>query len=124
MFAYERAAILHAPGGVPTVPVVYKFGDFRLDCGRYELLHRERPVKLERKPLDLLLLFTSRQGQLITRTEIAERLWSSDVFVDTEHGINPPGRKLRLLLRDDPNQPRFIQTVPGLGYRFVAPVIT
>jgi TolB-like protein/DNA-binding winged helix-turn-helix (wHTH) protein len=106
------------------VPVVYKFGDFRLDCGRYELLRGDRPIKLQRKPLDLLLLFTSRQGQLITRAEIAEKLWSGDVFVDTEHGINTAIRKLRLQLRDDPAKPRFIQTVSGLGYRFVAPVTT
>lgn len=106
------------------MPVVYKFGDFQLDCGRYELLRGDRPVKLERKPLDLLLLFTSRQGQLVTRTEIAAKLWASDVFVDTEHGINTAVRKLRVELRDDPSKPRFIQTVTGLGYRFVAPVIT
>jgi TolB-like protein/DNA-binding winged helix-turn-helix (wHTH) protein len=106
------------------MPVVYKFGDFCLDCGRYELLRGDRPVKLERKPLDLLVLFTSRQGQLVTRTEIAAKLWASDVFVDTEHGINTAIRKLRVELRDDPAKPRFIQTVTGLGYRFVAPVIT
>jgi TolB-like protein/DNA-binding winged helix-turn-helix (wHTH) protein/Flp pilus assembly protein TadD len=77
---------------------------------------------VERKPLELLMLLVSRQGQLVTRTEIAERLWSSEVFVDTEHGINTAIGKLRHLLHDDSGLPRFIQTVTGKGYRFVAPV--
>ena len=64
----------------------------------------------------------SRQGQLVTRAEIAERLWSSEVFVDTEHGINTAIRKLRHVLRDDAEEPKFIQTVTGMGYRFVATV--
>jgi DNA-binding winged helix-turn-helix (wHTH) protein len=74
--------------------------------------------------MELLMQLTSRGGQLVTRSEIAERLWSSEVFVDTEHGINTAIRKLRHLLRDDPDKPQFIQTVTGVGYRFVAPVTT
>ena len=70
----------------------------------------------------LLVLFASREGQLVTRAEIAERLWSSEVFVDTEHGINTAVRKLRFELRDDPDDPKFIKTITGVGYRFVAPV--
>ena len=104
--------------------MIYRFGDFRLDCGSYELRRADHPVKLERKPMELLVLFTSRRGQLVTRVEIAERLWSSDIFVDTEHGINTAVRKLRLMLRDDPAEPTFIKTVTGVGYCFVAPVIT
>ena len=101
---------------------VYRFGDFRLDCGSYELLRNGHPIKLERKPMALLVLFASREGQLVTRAEIAERLWSSEVFVDTEHGINTAVRKLRFELRDDPVDPKFIKTITGVGYRFVAPV--
>ena len=101
---------------------VYRFGDFRLDCGSYELLRNGHPIKMERKPMALLVLFASREGQLVTRAEIAERLWSSEVFVDTEHGINTAVRKLRFELRDDPIDPKFIKTVTGVGYRFVAPV--
>jgi TolB-like protein/DNA-binding winged helix-turn-helix (wHTH) protein len=74
--------------------------------------------------MELLILLTSREGQLVTRTEIAERLWASEVFVDTEHGINTAIRKLRYLLRDDPDHPQFIQTVVGMGYRFIAPITT
>ena len=72
--------------------------------------------------MELLILLASRQGQLVTRSEIADRLWTSEVFVDTEHGINTAVRKLRYLLRDDPDNPQFIQTVIGMGYRFIAPV--
>lgn len=101
---------------------IYEFGDLKLDCGRFELLRNGKPLRLERKPMELLILLVSRKGQLVTRTEIAERLWSSEVFVDTEHGINTAIRKLRHLLRDDADEPKFIQTVTGMGYRFVAAV--
>ncbi len=72
--------------------------------------------------MELLVLLVSHEGQLVTRAEIAQRLWSSEVFVDTEHGINTAIRKLRYLLRDDPENPSFIQTVTGMGYRFIAPI--
>lgn len=101
---------------------VYQFGEFQLDCGRFALLRSGKALRIERKPMELLILLASRQGQLVTRTEIAERLWTSEVFVDTEHGINTAVRKLRHLLHDDPDEPKFIQTVTGMGYRFVAPV--
>ncbi len=74
--------------------------------------------------MELLILLVSREGQLVTRSEIADRLWASEVFVDTEHGINTAIRKLRYLLRDDPDHPQFIQTVVGMGYRFIAPITT
>ncbi len=107
---------------VTTEPgAVYEFCEFRLDCGRFELLRNGQPLRVERKPLELLILLVSREGQLVSRSQIAERLWSSEVFVDTEHGINTAIRKLRHVLRDDPDTPRFIQTVTGMGYRFVAP---
>lgn len=101
---------------------VYEFGAFRLDCGAFELFRNGNPLRLERKPMELLILLASHQGRLVTRAEIAQHLWSSEVFVDTEHGINTAIRKLRHLLRDDSENPQFIQTVTGMGYRFVAPV--
>ncbi len=100
----------------------YEFGDFRLDCGRFELLRNDRAVRLERKPLELLILLLTHDGQLVTRTEIAAHLWSDGVFVDTEHGINTAIRKIRQALEDDPENPRFVQTVTGKGYRFSAPI--
>src|ERR1700691_4577525 len=69
--------------------------------------------------MELLILLAERNGDLVTRSEIAERLWEREIFVDTEHGINTAIRKIRQVLRDDPEQPRFVQTVTGKGYRFV-----
>jgi TolB-like protein/DNA-binding winged helix-turn-helix (wHTH) protein/Flp pilus assembly protein TadD len=103
---------------------ILEFGDFQLDCSRFELRCGDRILRVERKPMELLILLASREGQLVTRTEIGEQLWSSDVFVDTEHGINTAIRKLRHLLHDNPDNPRFIQTVTGMGYRFIAPITT
>ena len=97
-----------------------QFDEFSLDCDRFELLRSGRPVKLEKIPMELLILLASKDGNLVTRQEIIERLWGKDVFVDTEHGINTAIRKIRLVLRDDPEKPRFVQTVTGKGYRFVA----
>jgi TolB-like protein/DNA-binding winged helix-turn-helix (wHTH) protein len=102
---------------------VYKFGDFRLDCDRFELYRAGRSLKLERKPMELLVLLATRNGNLVTRTEIAEHLWGREVFVDTEHGINTAIRKIREVLNDDPVQSRFVQTVTGKGYRFIGSII-
>jgi DNA-binding winged helix-turn-helix (wHTH) protein/Tol biopolymer transport system component len=88
------------------------------------LLRRGRPLRVEPKPLELLILLVSCKGDLVTRREIVEKLWERDVFVDTDHGINTAIRKLRYLLRDDPESSQFIQTVTGMGYRFIAPVQT
>ena len=97
----------------------YKFGDYELDCGRFELRRDGRPVRLERIPMDLLVLLVEGNGHVVTRQEIGERLWGKGVFVDTEHGINTAILKIRRALRDDPERPRFIQTVAGKGYRFI-----
>ena len=102
---------------------VFEFDDFKLDCDRFELCRAGRSLKMERKPMELLILLAVRNGHLVTRTEIAERLWDNDVFVDTEHGINTAVRKIRQVLRDDPEQPRFVQTVTGKGYRFIGPLV-
>jgi TolB-like protein/DNA-binding winged helix-turn-helix (wHTH) protein len=72
--------------------------------------------------MELLILLAMSEGNLVTRAEIIERLWGSEVFVDTEHGINTAIRKIRQTLRDDPEQPRFVQTVMGKGYRFIGPI--
>lgn len=100
-------------------PPIYRFGDFELDGPRYELRRNGRVQKLERIPMDLLILLLEKQGEVLTRQEIVARLWGKDVFVDTEHGINTAVRKIRQVLRDDPEQPRFVLTVTGRGYRFV-----
>jgi TolB-like protein/DNA-binding winged helix-turn-helix (wHTH) protein len=99
-----------------------EFDEFSLDCDRYELLRSGRPVKLEKIPMELLILLVTKDGRLVTRQEIIEHVWGKEIFVDTEHGINTAIGKIRNVLRDDPGQPRFIQTVSRKGYRFVAPI--
>jgi len=101
---------------------VFQFEEFELHCGRFQLLRKGRPLRVEPKPLELLILLVSKEGHLVSRREIVEKLWDSDVFVDTDHSINTAIRKLRYLLLDDSETPKYIETVTGMGYRFVAPV--
>ena len=102
----------------------FHFGDFTLDQSRYRLQKGERLLRLEKLPMELLILLVQRQGELVSREEIAEHLWGKDVFVDIDHSINTAIRKIRLALRDDPEKPRFVETVVGKGYRFAASVIS
>jgi TolB-like protein/DNA-binding winged helix-turn-helix (wHTH) protein len=98
---------------------ILKFGEFELDYERFELRRKGIPLRLARQPMELLILLASSGGRLVTRAEIASSLWNSEVFVETEHGINTAIRKIRHVLREDPENPRFLQTVTGKGYRFV-----
>ena len=99
-----------------------RFREFELDRGAFELRRAGRSVHLERIPFELLCLLVERGGQLVAREEIIESIWGKDVYLDTEHAINTAVRKIRQALRDDPEAPRFVLTVPGKGYRFVASV--
>jgi predicted ATPase/DNA-binding winged helix-turn-helix (wHTH) protein len=96
--------------------------DLELDRGAYELRRAGKALRLSRIPMELLLLLVERRGDLVTRDEIVARLWGKDVFLDTDNSINAAIRKLRQVLDDNLEQPRFIHTVTGRGYRFVAPV--
>jgi serine/threonine protein kinase/tetratricopeptide (TPR) repeat protein len=100
-----------------------RFGeDFELDLRSYELRRAGRVRKMERIPKELLLLLIEKRGQLVTRDEIVERIWGKGVFLDTDNSINAAVRKIRQVLKDDPEQPHFVQTITGRGYRFIAPV--
>jgi DNA-binding winged helix-turn-helix (wHTH) protein/tetratricopeptide (TPR) repeat protein len=96
--------------------------EIELDLGRYELRRNGRRVKLEKKPMELLIFLVARREQLISRKEIVAKLWRSDLFVDAETNINNIVRKIRTALGDDPAKPHFLETVVGKGYRFVGPV--
>jgi len=114
------AAVASEPVRI-TEPI--KFGDdFELDFRAYELRRSGKPLKLERIPMELLVLLVERRGELVTRDQIIERIWGKDVFLDTDNSINAAVRKIRQVLKDDPERPRFVLTVTGKGYRFVAPV--
>jgi len=101
----------------------FHFADFTLDHSRYRLQRGEDILRLEKRPMELLILLVERRGELVSREDIAERLWGKDVFLDVDRSINTAISKVRVALRDDPEKPRFVETVVGKGYRFAAPVI-
>jgi DNA-binding winged helix-turn-helix (wHTH) protein/tetratricopeptide (TPR) repeat protein len=93
-----------------------------VDLGRYELRRDGRRIRIEKKPMELLILLVSRREQLVTRKDIVAKLWGSGLFIETESNINNIVRKVRSALGDDADRPRFLETVVGKGYRFVGPV--
>lgn len=99
---------------------IIRFDQYELDLGTYELRKSGRAIRLEKAPMDLLVLLAEKRGQLVTREEIIHRLWGDNVFVDTRQGINTAIYKVRTALRDDPEHPRFLQTVSGRGYRLIS----
>jgi TolB-like protein/DNA-binding winged helix-turn-helix (wHTH) protein len=102
---------------------IIRFGkDFEVDPRAFELRCVGRAVKLERIPLQVLLILIEQKGQLVTREEIAEKIWGKDVYLDTDNSINGAVRKIRQVLKDDPQEPRYVETLSGRGYRFIAPV--
>ena len=110
--------------GPPTIRQTVKFGrDFELELDLYELRRSGRALKLERIPMEILLLLVKERGNVVERQAIADAIWGKGIALDADNSINGAIRKIRWVLRDDPEQPRFIQTVIGHGYRFIAPVV-
>src|SRR3984893_3185920 len=97
-------------------------GEVELDLGRYELRRFGRRVKLEKKPMELLIFLVGRREQMVSREDIVKKLWRSNLFIDTERNVNNIVRKVRTALGDNSLKPRFIETVVGKGYRFIGPV--
>jgi non-specific serine/threonine protein kinase len=102
--------------------VKYRFLEFELDAGAYELRQNGQKVRLARQPMDLLLLLLSHPRELVTREDMAKRLWKPEVHTDVDAGIHTGILRIRRVLGDAGKAPRFVETVPGKGYRFVAPV--
>src|SRR5579864_8998187 len=99
-------------------PQRFRFGDgYELDLAAYELRRDGRALRLPRIPMEVLRLLLEQRGNLVTRDEIIERIWGREVFVDTDNSINAAIRKIRQVLKDDADEPHFIQTVPAKGYR-------
>lgn len=101
---------------------IFCFGEFELDVAAYTLRRAGQRIKLEKIPMEVLVLLVQNAGILVNRTEIQAARWGSDVFVDQEAAINTAIRKIRRALGDDVEHPRFIETVVGMGYRFIAPI--
>jgi len=101
-----------------------RFGEnFELDVAARSLRRDGHRLKLERIPLEILVLLLEHGGEIVTRDEIVSRIWGRGAFLDTDNSIRGAVRKIRQVLKDDAETPRFIQTVSGQGYRFIAPII-
>jgi TolB-like protein/DNA-binding winged helix-turn-helix (wHTH) protein/tetratricopeptide (TPR) repeat protein len=100
----------------------YRFGAFELDALAGELRRRGLRVRLRGRPIEILRALLERPGELVTRDELRARLWTADTFVDFDHGLNSAVNKLREALDDTAENPRFIETVPRRGYRWIGPV--
>jgi DNA-binding winged helix-turn-helix (wHTH) protein/Flp pilus assembly protein TadD len=99
-----------------------RFGEFELDPENYVLTRHGVAVKLARQPFTALLTLVQRAGTLVTRDALRQAVWGDETIVDFEHGLNTCIRHIRLVLEDEADSPRFIETVPRLGYRFKAAV--
>jgi len=101
---------------------VVRFGMFEADLSKGELRKRGRKVPLQDQPFQVLALLLRQPGELVTREEVQRALWPADTFVEFEHSVNTAIKKLRQALGDSADNPRFIETLPRKGYRFIAPV--
>jgi TolB-like protein/DNA-binding winged helix-turn-helix (wHTH) protein/Flp pilus assembly protein TadD len=104
------------------VPGRLRFGIFEADLGTGELRRRGVRIRLQEQPFQVLAVLLTRPGELVTRDELRGRLWTADTFVDFEHGLNKAINKIREALGDSAESPRFVETVPRRGYRFIADV--
>jgi DNA-binding winged helix-turn-helix (wHTH) protein len=105
-----------------TSPLIFRFGPFEAKTYAQELSKNGTPLRLRGQPFAILELLLSRAGKVVTREDIRQKLWPADTFVDFEHGLNTSIKKLRQALCDSATEPRYIETIPRLGYRFIAPV--
>lgn len=108
--------------GEPKDGVIWRFGAFEMDGRTAELRRNGVAVKLQEQPSQLLLILLEHAGQIVTREDLRRQLWPADTFVDFDHALNTAVMKLRESVRDSPERPVYIQTIPRKGYRFVAPV--
>jgi DNA-binding winged helix-turn-helix (wHTH) protein len=106
-----------------STPAILKFDAYALDLRAGELFKNGKKIKIQEQPVQILAMLLERPGEVVTREELRERLWSEDTFVDFEHSLNTAIKKLRLALNDDPEKPRYIETLRRRGYRFAAVVV-
>ena len=107
----------------PQKPVV-RFGVFELDLTARQLRKNGARIRLQDQPVRVLQLLTERPGEAVTREELKEKLWSKDTFVEFDHSLNTAIQKIRRALGDSADNPRFVETIPRTGYRFIAPINT
>src|SRR5580765_716746 len=101
---------------------IYRFGPFELLPRTRELLKEGRRIKVRPQPYQVLEVLLERGGEVVKREELQERMWRADTFVDFEHGLNTAIKELRAVLSDSATEPRYIETIPKLGYRMIVEV--
>jgi DNA-binding winged helix-turn-helix (wHTH) protein len=107
-----------APGAA-----ILRFDAYALDLRAGELFKGGRKIKLQEQPFRILAMLLEHPSELVTREELRQRLWSEDTFVDFEHSLNTAIKKLRRALCDEADKPRFVETLPRRGYRFVGSLV-
>jgi TolB-like protein/DNA-binding winged helix-turn-helix (wHTH) protein len=100
----------------------FRFGVFELDARAGELRKQDRRIRLQEQPFQVLMVLLEHPGEVVTREELQKKLWPADTFVDFDHGLNKAINKIRDALGDSADSPRFVETVPRRGYRFLADV--
>ena len=103
-------------------PRQIRFGDYEVDFEAGELRKHGLRIKLQYQPFRILTLLLERPGRLVSREEVQKLLWPNDTVVEFEHGINAAINRLREALSDSAEEPRYVETLPRRGYRFIAPV--
>lgn len=103
-------------------PPRYRFGVFEADASTGELRRQGIRIKLNAQPFQVLLILLDRPGEILTREEITQAIWSDGTFIDYEHGLNSAVNRIREALGDSAGNPRFVETLARRGYRFIAPV--
>ncbi len=106
----------------PSPSPVYRFGVFQINLGARELRKHGVRIRLPGQPFCILSMLLEKPGEIVTRDEMRQRLWAADTFVDFEHSLNTAVKKLRAALGDTPENSRYVETIPRVGYRFVAPI--
>jgi TolB-like protein/DNA-binding winged helix-turn-helix (wHTH) protein/tetratricopeptide (TPR) repeat protein len=113
---------LGLPGDMAKPSQIYRFGDFEADVRARQLRKHGTKLRLQGQPFEMLLMLLESPGEVITREQMQQKLWPVDTFVDFEHSLNTSIKKLRQALNDSATEPRYIETLPRVGYRFIAPV--
>ena len=103
-------------------PKIIRFGVFEADLCSGELRKSGARIRVQEQPFQILAMLLQRPAEVVSREELRQKLWPSDTFVDFEHGVNSAVARLRDLLGDSADSPRYIETLPRRGYRFIAPV--
>src|SRR5437879_2899361 len=116
IFVQRKEVCMSTPG---CSPLVTRFDAFEVDLRAGELYKAGRKIKLQVLPFQALALLLERPGEVITRKEFEKKLWPEDTFVDFDHSLNTAIKKLRQALGDDKEKPRFVETLPKRGYRFI-----